>query len=375
MRQGERTFSFYDASGRESVSIYRDLLNRWISHYPDSEQRELVQRLRKGEALQFSRTLAEIIVHEAMRYDFSRIEYHPKLPDTSSRPDFLKFSRDGQKAAYIEVTTCNPAKQDVAAATRFAAIYNAIDGTRIPPGHALGLEIERYGKASPHLGRLKRNIEHWVADAHLTLENGQRSAQMFEAEDWRLELTLLKLSDPSTQLERSIGFHSAGARWIDGSRDIRGALERKTGYYGRLDAPFLIVVADCKGEVGWGESAKTELIEALFGDEAVTVWHDESGRVHSEPGRKPNGLFGGGSQPKNQHVSAVLLIPQPDLWGLRNPMHQPLLVHHPCAQYPLPPDVLPIPSLRLDADNRLSEVHGEPLADLLRLPTDWPPAF
>jgi hypothetical protein len=65
---------------------------------------------------------------------------------------------------------------------------------------------------------------------------------MFKAEDWKIEITLMKLSNSSTQLERSIGVHSAGARWIDGSSDIRRALERKTGRYGRLDVPFLLVL-------------------------------------------------------------------------------------------------------------------------------------
>jgi hypothetical protein len=46
--------------------------------------------------------------------------------------------------AIVEVTTFNPAKDDVAQGQRDAAVYNALDKTKLPAGWRIGLDIIKH---------------------------------------------------------------------------------------------------------------------------------------------------------------------------------------------------------------------------------------
>jgi hypothetical protein len=107
-----------------------------------------------------------------------------------------------------------------------------------------------------------------------------------------------------------------------------------------MDFPYLVVVADCKREMG----AKNDrsLFEALFGD-AVYQWKENGEAI---PARARNGFWGHPNGPNNINVSAVLLISNPDLWTIGSTDFEPLLALNPWAEFPLPPEFLPLNRLR-----------------------------
>jgi hypothetical protein len=45
--------------------------------------------------------------------------------------------------------------------------------------------------------------------------------------------------------------------------EIKAAVEEKADRYGRLDAPYLIVVADCKCELAGGKANGEALMDAM----------------------------------------------------------------------------------------------------------------
>lgn len=134
----------------------------------------------------------------------------------------------------------------------------------------------------------------------------------------------------------------------------------------------VIVVADCKSELQGGEHNSEALIDAVCGTTITTV-SMPSGEVSE--GRKSNGYFWTSGKAAHENVSAVILLPRPHLWDLREDRWQPLMVHHPFASHPLSEAFLDLPAYRHDGDQNLMIRHkGTMMADLLGLPVPWPPA-
>jgi hypothetical protein len=162
-------------------------------------------------------------------------------------------------------------------------------------------------------------------------------------------------------------------RWVSPDIEIRQALEKKGGRYGALGAPFLIVVADCKDELSGGESIAEALLDAALGTVVASVTTFPSGERDAKLKRRLDGYFGYPAAPKNRNVSAVVLLPRPHLWDLRNERWQPLLLRNPWSEHPHPEAVLPLPSYRLTKQYEFEELGGTMLADILGLPEAWPP--
>lgn len=367
MQSGEGVFKFYDEASPHCFEVYRELLNSWIDKYPEPDRAELIARFRSDPSQKFYETLPELVVHEAFSRRVHRIEYHPKIEGSGTRPDFRLVSTDGQTIAFVEVTTIGFAKDKISKSNQAAKITAAINTIKMPKGCFFSYRLIETGVLSPGLKGLLSEICAWV---HGNSERrSEAEARVFKISGWEIELTL-HVTDSETAFERAIGMYGTEARWIDPSTDLRRALERKGGRYGRLNAPYLIAVADCKGELAWGTRSYDEVVQALFGDVVYQY------RLNEENGgfrRGRNGFFGYPESPKRSHVSSILILPQPDIWGLRNPNHQPFLIKNPWAIRPLPPGLLPVPGVELVQGTEFEPVEGEPFADLIGLPEIWPP--
>jgi hypothetical protein len=198
--------------------------------------------------------------------------------------------------------------------------------------------VERVGSRNVSTKALVAAVEKW-ANENASTPAGVRLEKTFEVADWSFRISLFKWSSAASD-PRSIAIHSEGARFIGPAQEIRDALAAKSRRYGRMDFPYLVVVADCKREIG----AKNDrsLFEALFGD-AVYQWKENGEAI---PARARNGFWGHPNGPNNINVSAVLLISNPDLWTIGSTDFEPLLALNPWAEFPLPPEFLPLNRLR-----------------------------
>lgn len=147
-------------------------------------------------------------------------------------------------------------------------------------------------------------------------------------------------------------------------------MESKSRSYGTLNAPFILVVTDCKDELI--SEVHEELTEALLGDEVIEDTMSSSGTVRTALVRRGGFWFKGG-KPVHQNVSSVVLLPAPGLWQLRTKEYAPVVAHNPWGQHPLAADFFPIPSWSTK-DDRWTFTDGQPLADILGLPAEWPPS-
>ncbi len=373
MKPGEGEFAFYDSSARKPYVVYRELVNGWLSEMPEEEQAEMAVRFREGANVQYEAALAELVIHAALRRLGWTIEVHPACPHPTRKPDFLVKDEQGSRLAFVEVTTFGPEVETIKAGKREAAIYSALDSADLPAGWLLGYSVDQYGADSPSLKKLKRDVELWAAEV-CGDDPTQMPRRVFEAGEWRIELTLHGGFKTDKRYERKIGAAMTSVRSLAPHLDLRQALELKGQRYGIVDTPYLIVVADCKDSIPTGDDVSDALLDALFGSPAVIFRRLPDGRTETEETRMNDGYWGRPGGPRNANVSGVLLLPQPNLWKLRDQRWQPLIAHNPFAANPLPKKLLPLPGYAYSEDtDEFGRTEGTLLADILQLPEEWPP--
>ena len=372
---GENEFAFYDSTARPEFDVYRALVNVWIEELPENERGEMIARMQKNDNLGYQAALAELTIHAALIRQGYAVEVHPTSGHPSHRPDYLaRAKKDGERIAFVEVTTFGPAQEHVAQSNREATIYNAIDRVKLPAGFRLLYDVDVYGKKSPNLKRLRADIETWAA-ANAADDLAIPPARTFIAEDWRIELKLFSGFKKDVVMTHAIGVAMGDVRIVEPRRGVRDALEKKGNRYGALGAPYVIIVADCNGELTGGDRNMQALDEATLGSigHRFTV---QDGKHRAERLRNSDGYWWDGEKPIHTNVSAAILLPQPHLWALRQDRWQPVIIRNPWATHPLPDSCLPLPGIRyLVESGEFEEIEGTRLADILGLPAIWPPEF
>jgi hypothetical protein len=358
MRHGEKYFEFYEAKTGADFDSLREAVNSWISEFPAMEQDEIVKRLKKVSNEDFEAGIAELILYVVLKRAQYSVEVHPETP-TKKKIDF-KFAK-GEFGAFVESTSFAPSREKIAGDNREAQIYNSIEKANIPDNVSFGYSVRTRGNECPNLKTLVAAIEKWAGD---NKANSERPSRVFNAGDWEIELDIFIRSVPK-QDPRNIAASIGEARWIAGHLEIRDALNEKKDRYGSLNAPFVIAVTDCKEEMAGGHLE--ELVAALFGDDAYRI---VDGQL-KYAGKSANGFWGTAENPRNSHVSAVLLIPSAKIWAFRAAQWQPLLVLNPWAAHALPNGSLPLNTYWLNGST--FEMSTGNLADALGLPDPWPP--
>ncbi len=330
-----------------------------------SDQTDLVSSMQRGGDQAFRAGLCELMIHAMLRRLGFNVVVHPHLDDRTTQPDFALVNEDGERIAYVEVTTINVPAEREAQANRENPIYNAIDGITLPEGCLLDYELVHAGTQSPRLGALVSDIERWARDNVLAART-QDVSRRFSAGDWVIELGLFA-KEASWQASRAIGAASLGGGIISPHQDIRKALYLKSRKYGVLNAPYLIVVADAKDQLSGSDRVRDAVTEAVMGDEVVEYRQGQISERYAA-----NGFWRGARGAQNQHVSGVLLLLDTGLWRLRDDRRQPLLANNPWAEHLLPERIMRLPHLA-SVDDRWAFAPGESLADILALPSPWPP--
>jgi hypothetical protein len=366
---GEDEFAFYDSSARPEYDLYRELVNGWIAELPEADRAEVVARFQKGDSLQYQAALAELTIHAALRRHGYNVELHPTCGHPTRKPDF-EVRKGENPVAIVEVTTFNPAADEVAQGKREAAVYNALDKAKLPAGWRIGLDIVKRGEKSASLSNICKAVETWAAE----VADGDPLAtpiKTFDSDDWSIEITLHGGFDKDIPAERMIATAMGDLRIIKPHEEIRQAVQFKGSRYGTMTLPYLIVVADCKDELRGGRIGDAAL-EAMFGTIVTDVWKNENGKIVTKDRRAADGYWGTPDAPKHRDVSGILILPKPHLWDLRNERWQPILLRNPWAERPLPDDLLGLPGFEY-RPGHFAPKDGTKLADILGLPAVWPP--
>ena len=367
LRRGESLFEFYDSCGSHGYDELRSVVNSWLAQMPTDDRNKLITRMRYGGDREFGSSLSELSLHAFILGSGYRASLHPEVPGSAKRPDYAATDQKGAPLAYVEVTTVNPPAAQIAEMNRENPVYNAVDAAKIPAGSALGYNLVRAGKTSPALRPLVADIERWArenAEAAKTKE----VSKTFTAGDWTIAIELYSGGSNPESTSRAIGVSGMRGGMIAPHKDLRAALDDKSRKYGTLDRPYLIAVADGKDQLFSKDSVKSALTEAVFGDEITQFKNGKAQITHAK-----NGFWHGPNEPRNRHVSGVLLLPETNLWKLREEKWQPVLAVNPWADRQLPDALRTM--RRFEEDNgRWAFREGELFANVVGLPDPWPPA-
>jgi aspartyl-tRNA(Asn)/glutamyl-tRNA(Gln) amidotransferase subunit B len=364
LQRGEHLYDYYDESGRDGYDEFRCILNRWLLEIDERHQAEFISRMRYGGNTAFRSTLCELLVHTLLVKLGYKVAVHPSVPGSNKHPDFSLLDEKGAPLCYIEVTTVNRADEQEAHSKREATIYNAINEANLPTGCLLGYNLIQAGPDNPPLHPLVNSIESWARE-NSDKARAEEVVKAFAAGSWIIELELFAGGNAAAG-KPAIGVAAMAGGVIAPHKDIRAALERKSRGYGELNAPYMIVVADAKNELFHKEASRNAITEAVFGDEIAVVIGGKAKRDFAK-----NGFWIGPHGPRNQYVSAVLLMPDAGIWRLREERWQPILAINPWTPHALPEPLRVLRRLEADDDKWVLR-EGKAVADILGLPIPWP---
>lgn len=163
-KPGEGDFVFYDSSARPGYDLYRDLVNGWIKELPEADRAEIISRMQKGDSLQYQAALAELTTHAALKRQGYNARLHPTCSHPTRKPDFEVQNGETKPVSILEVTTFNPARDEMAQGQRDAAVYNALDKAEFPAGWRIDLDIFKHGEKPASLSKICNSVEAWAAE-------------------------------------------------------------------------------------------------------------------------------------------------------------------------------------------------------------------
>ena len=188
-KPGEGDFAFYDSCALPDYDLYRNLVNGWIGELPETDRADIVSRMRKGDSLQYQAALAELTIHAALKREGYNMRLHPACSHPTRKPDFEVQDANAKPVAIVEVTTFNPATDEIGQSQRDAAVYNALDKVKLPAGWRIGLDILKHGEKPASLNKICKAVEAWAAEAAGD-DPLATPAKTFDADGWSIEIML-----------------------------------------------------------------------------------------------------------------------------------------------------------------------------------------
>jgi hypothetical protein len=366
----EDNFAFLNRAATPFFAEVRSRLEEWFTAYPKDEAPELRENFRSRLPGQHWGAWWELYLHEL----FTRLGYeltiHPRLPDSTKRPDFEM--RRGQSRIYLE------------AAVVFSGIVSEDDDPQAPPwmidavndvqssNFFIGIvEVESAGPERLRNRQISSPLQAWLDgldpdDVERQYERGDGFPQRtITRRGWEVvfEAYPVKREARAKPIQRVLGMGPVEAGLVDDIEQLHSKLKAKAGRYGRPEVPFVTAIL-CMSSF----MERLDIEQALFGREAVVI--PSGPTVQARLVRQRNGFWMHGETPQNRRVSAVLTAV--GLHPSMAPRVTPRLWRNPWADHPLTED-WPFPEAT--ADDRGQIVYREAAPDmhaLLGLSPDWP---
>jgi hypothetical protein len=375
----EPEFAYLNQSARPSVIALRALLEEWFQYFPADSQLDLCSRFRSADDNQHASAFFELYMHELLRSLGYDVVAHPILPGVSTHPDFLARHENGCQF-YLEVTVAGiPSKAEQGADSRIAQVYDALNQMD-SPDFFLHLSVQGAPSTPPPGARLRSDLTKWLRTLKVSeIDRAGRVGEFhavpkyrWEHEGWEVIFMPIAKSPAARGKPgiRPIGAIVPEAQLLQTDADLKNALETKGKKYGAIDIPLVIAV-----NVLGIHCDETDILNAVFGQEGIIVSQRKDGTIAAEHGeRKRNGFWFGPNGPRNQAVSAVLIIDGFNEWKMGT--STPELFHNPWATNPLKPDCWSLPQkIPNSATRRYDEHSGKSAREVIGIPDPWPPSW
>jgi hypothetical protein len=320
--------------------------------------------------------------HAFLRQQGFIVEVQQVVDQAVGRPvDFLASSA-GVPLFYMEATVANDARETLANQRKVDELIDALNALN-EPDFRVSFEIERESNQNLPFTRIRSAIHSWLQTLDASEVAEQRREEEYERhphytwddDGWRIVFFAIpRAREEQGKPDETVLYHSWNARRVEAQISLKDALKEKADRYGQLELPYVIAV-----DVLAIDSIGTDVGEILFGKEIALI-DTQSGtatitrspllynRPHSE-----NGLWFGRGGPKNQQISAVLLVNELMPWAIAH--KTPILWHNPWAGKPLDPALWQVPQMLPDMNAsppRMQRKDGKQAHEIFHLPADWP---
>jgi hypothetical protein len=367
----EGDWEYLDKSARVEAQNVRMFLNKWITVYPAEHCKELITRIKSGDQHNFNSATFELVLFAMLRSLGCTVTVHPDLPDSiPAHPDFLAITKDGTHVYVEAVLASDYSKAEIAARKRKDSVLAAINKID-SPNFFLGVRTE----GNPHRplsGKaLGRELECWlkslnpdqVSQEQFELGLDSMPKMSWEHEGWKVSFTAIpKKPNRRGKGQRVIGALFGGAQFINVWEPIRNAVKSKGKRYGKLPCPLLICI-NVDGMV----VDRIDEMQALFGEEEYIFYVGDP--REPEMRRRPNGAWVGPKGPQYKRVSGVWIFDTLNPWNVVS--RKNCVYFNPWADKPLPDLFLMVNHAKLQ-DCKMEWNEGQPIDELLNLPSDWP---
>jgi len=323
-------WEFYSTSPSASRQRCVEEWKFWLSEVKDSSERHRLQNALEGadSTHHFSARL-ELFFHYYFVSTGWEIQWHPTLPDTSHKPEFLLSK--GQQEILLEANIAAQ-EQEVADMVEFCNRLKAeLERIRLP------LEVNfDVSLPTPPLSLfdvVKEELIEFVSSQLTVFDQGAepekdvRWVSDLQGTRCQIDFTLRRQQiNPGPNL--SVWYIYGG--WSGMHNKLYENIERKANRYGKPDRPFVI------GVWGLDHPDMTNEKWALYGTQAIQIPRDAEGNPigPAKTGTNPNGIFlvREDGQLKHRHVSTVVLYQH----KLRDEDHQHEIrvYHNPYALHP-----------------------------------------
>lgn len=362
LKPGETVFQLYNRSARPEFARVRDLLERAVADYPESERKELIARLRSKALFQSASAEFELLLCYLLQRSGYDLMPHPELPNgRSQRPDFLVTTPDGDRF-YLEAVLASEATGTQVDGPLVAPLTDKLRDASHPT-FQVSATIGGYPTTQPSAKRLLREVLRWLD----SLDPGD--TEELPTFEWDHEDLRIRFTAAALPIERRnsgatlLPMYGGEAGWINTWSGLRDNLRFKATYYGALDLPLVVAANHMSRFFHPSEGS-----QALFGPLQVTVNindPDAPGQVS----HAPDGVWLSPGGPINKRLSAAWIFNH--LAATEAAKASPILFLNPWANIIIPTGLLQFPHARVE-DEHLAYHDGASVPSLLGCPRAGP---
>lgn len=306
----ESTFQFLDRVSTPYFREVRRALNRWVDNYPAQEREELVGRLRDTSG-SFRDAFWELWLYTAYRGAGFEVEIHPRLIDSTRRPDFAVSC--GDFAAYLEArVVTGTSARSVAKENLLHGLIEAFNrGDH--PDFRLALSVLRQGAGQPSAKALRTRVLRWLdsLDVEAVTAQGPPLPRHVEIDrDWEFRFSALPIGREKrgSSVTPLISVRPGGSFVGDAASAFRKAVAQKGSRYGLAADPLIVAI---QIEEPW--TRDDDLESALYGRTSRWAERSDPGLNPGEVQRLGDGYW---TPEHGRRVAAVLTARKVRPWGV-----------------------------------------------------------
>lgn len=363
----EDSFAFLNRAATPYWSQVRSFVDGAFSEYPVEHAPDLRNRFRSKRWSEHVGAWWELYLFTLIRAVGYEVEVHPRLPNVSTRPDFLVHTGEGGfivEARHVAAGIRSGDEQT----GRDDWITAPLDGLT-HPNFMVGVKILARASQRPRRAAVTAGVLSWLdgldPDELSTGPAEDLPRLAGQAGDWRFELEALpvKAERRGHSGRRLVGRYPGSGGYDNTKAALRAALKVKASKYGRPGCPFVLAPLLTSGFLD-----TEDVVGALFGSEAVQLSGPELERVRVI--RRSDGFWIAGDGFRGTRVSAVLVGNAVLPWTVGK--FVPRLWINPGAAQPLGAE-LPLPTARIDSNGQLVfSPEQRTGAELFGLDPEWP---